>query len=70
MPHEAIAMPEGGLFLLLIVHVPLRTDFSRAPHAPGIQARPFRFEGKEGNSSAKLLLYAGHLICVHVLSIP
>lgn len=47
MPHEAIAMPEGGLFLLLIVHVPLRTDFSRAPHAPGIRQDPSGLKGRK-----------------------
>lgn len=64
--------PRGGLFLLLIAHVPLRTGFqcSTWRPVPCVQARPFGTEGMRGNSPAKLLLHARHLTYVHVLSVP
>ena len=65
-------LPGGGLFLLLVAHVPLRTGFpcSTWGPVPCVQARPFETEGMRGNSPAKLLLHARHLTHVHVLSVP
>lgn len=72
-PMEPPPLLEVGYFLLLIVHVLLRTGFSDASQrgaVPCVQARAFRTERKEGNSPAKFLLCVRYLTYVHVILIP